>query len=371
MRIYISRGLHKFKITLASFILSSSVFALEVTHQVRPYSNFESAMLNSACATMKTGSFASRCNPALFPMHKIEGVSLSLMGKADGDSVDNARDLIFKPIDEALIRRLFEEKNFNSFSLSTDLSFQNSFFELSYSPYFLLADLYLFNPAFPEISLNLVNRESLRLTSGYIMFGKRDSEEDLLSLGASVYYYDHQYENTSFSLFDLSSQRPENLIKFKSETGVSGDLGLFYQTELWFLPNFSMQIKNLASKIEINDSFISSATRQETLALFETYSSIGIGESFSTQFGGFEISLELPFTEIYEEMITRLISLGLRYDLRLFNLFMGFSEHYQNIGFQFRSQNFNVGISYGREADLGKSQSTSENSVYVGVDVFL
>ncbi|MBF0298101.1 MAG: hypothetical protein HQK51_05235 [Oligoflexia bacterium] len=368
-----------FFIIVILLLIPKQLFAFEVTHQIRPGSVFETTALNNACSTMKGSLFSSRCNPALFETSKEQGIYLSLVSKAEGDSIDNGRDLIFKPITEEVIRRLLQERNFNSFTFNGEVVFKNRFFELSYSPYYLLADLYIFNPAFLEVSIHLANIETLRLTHGrgilkYSPF--KDSGNDLqfnLSLGSSLFYYEHSFENIIISLYDLSYKKATELITFKTIYGTAADVGLFLDNNNKYIPTISAQVKNINSKINEGkkDANSKSSLYQSTLLLFDTYSSIGIGKNFNTILGGFNLDIELPFTSFYQELVAEQITLGCKYSLSLFSLFFGLAKYYQNIGLRFDSSNFNIGIIYAREEDMGKLQPKLEQTIYLGVDIIL
>lgn len=358
-------------LAIVSF-LPSSLKAYEVTHLVKPYSTFETASLKNSCSTIRGVNYSSNCNPALFPYSNQQGIAISIIGKSDGDSIDVGKELIFDPITEPLIRKLFEEKNYNSFTFNGNISFKTSLFEITYIPYYLMADLYIFNPSFPEISINLVSREVLQLTSGIEVGAITLGESSYsLSVGTNLFYYEHTYENTTFTLFDLGFQKPEELIVFKSKYGLSGDLGFLLSNDSAFVPDISIQFKNIESKVERNEARVRSAYQQESKYLFETYSSLGIGKKLETSYGGIGLNLEQPFIGYFEEYSTDDLSLGIHYDLKLFSIFLGISKQYKNIGMQFKSNTFNVGITYARENDTNRSGSKDENSVYTGIDINL
>ncbi len=309
---------------------------------------------------------------ALFPFQKNEGISLSIVGKSDGDSIDNGRDLIFDPITEDLLRKLFEETNYNSFTFNSEVSFKNSLFEITYIPYYLMADLYLFNPVFPEISMNLVNREELRLSSGFLLLGDGDLENSTnLSMGSSLFYYSHTSANTLFSLFDLSNTDAEELIQFNSKYGVSGDLSLFLSLPSDIIPNFSIQYKNIASRINRNEKLTNSSTQLETSYLFDDYLLLGLGKSYKTLYGRFSYNLELPTENYLSDAKFEHLNLGLNYTLKLLSLFMGLGKNYQTLGISFNSEQFNVGISYSKEKDLGDFQENYDDSAYIGMAINL
>ncbi|MGZ3653576.1 MAG: hypothetical protein ACXWSC_20675 [Bdellovibrionota bacterium] len=352
----------------ASLAFSAPALAFVVTHQVRPNSNFDAAALSNSCSTIPSLSSPTQCNPALFPVSENQGISVNLVGKSNGNSIDNGYDLIFKPVSEDLLRRLFQQRNFNSFSLSTDIVFKTKLFELSYSPYYLFADIFIYNPAFPEISLNLVNRETLRLSSGTMLFEK-DSRR--LSFGASVFYYKHEYDNTNFSLLDLTSVKPGDLIKFSAVSGVAGDVGLFFEEKSWPISRFAVQVKNVGSKISTDPDKASSYYQQTNRFLFEPYSSVGIGKSFLTNAGEFNLNAELFSNKYFTSFEPGFATIAARYSIRLFSLLGAYSARYQNIGVRFDSQFFNVGLFYTREVDIGSYQGDPDRSIYTGIGVSL
>ncbi|MBF0360138.1 MAG: hypothetical protein HQK49_03965 [Oligoflexia bacterium] len=359
----------------SSLLPSSLLLAFEVTHQIRPGSVFETTALNSACSTITGTIFASRCNPALFAYSKDseQKITISMVGKAEGDSIDNGRDLIFKPITEDTIRRLLQERNFNTFSFNGEILFRNKFFELSYSPYYLLADLYIFNPAFLEVSIHLVSLEILRVTHGRKILTFSPSNTFNLSSGVSLYYYKHSYENTIISLYDLSYKKAVDLITFKTLYGTSADIGLFLDNDNKYIPSLSAQVKNLNNKVKEGKENANSKSSlyQSTLFLFDTYSTIAIGKGVNTIIGGFNVDLEFPFDEFYRELRKKYITFGSKYSLTLFSLFFSISKYYKSIGLRFDSSNFNIGVLYAREKDMGDLQPKPEQSIYLGIDIIL
>ena len=232
----------------------------------------------------------------------------------------------------------------------------------------MIGDLYIFNPAFPEISLNLLNRETLRLTSGDEIFSDRFGAKSI-SMGYSIFYYKNSYANNTFSLFDLANQSPEELIVFKEDRGADGKLSFLYVPKVSWLPKVSYQIHNIldAAKFERPDADIS----QNSILLFERYTTIGLGTDFETTYGGIEFNLELFFSNFLEEFYSKQAVLSMRYNLNLFSLNLAGSVNYQNIGALFRSENMNVGIAYSREKDAPAVQSIYDNSAYILIEVSL
>lgn len=359
-----------FKRIIVSFSLFSlSTQAINVTHSIKPGNGFHTSSLQNSCSTFLGTSFSSECNIALFPLSPKNGIFISGVAKSDGDSIDNGRDLIFDPITLELLRNLFQNSNYNSFSFNSRVSFSNELFEISYSPYYLLADLYLFNPAFPEISLSLVNRETLSLSSGFLLFGKKAPESFKISTGARLSYYSHESANSLFSLFDLSNQNPESLILFNTQYGLQLDLSFFVDLGNDFLPDFSFQFKNLGSRIKVNEASAISATRLSPRLLFEPFSQFGIGKKIDTPFGAFSLNLENYILDVNQQIDWDRSAFGVYYTLNLFSIYGSLSKFYKIVGISFRSELFDVGVSYNSEKDIGNFQQGYENSAYIGVDI--
>lgn len=359
------------KITTANILLLAyPLYGFEVSHRIGTGTSFSKASLVNACSTLRGETFSSKCNPALFPYSTSEGVSFTMTGKSDGDSIENGREIIFDPITEPLLRRLFTEKNFNSFTFETDLSFKSTLFELTYSPYYLMADLFIFNPAFPEISVNLANREALKLTTGTEIY-KGDWFNS--SLGFNLFYYDHLYANTIFSLADLAITRAENLIQFSRYNGISGDVGLYFSNETTFFPDFSFQAKNIATKIKKNELRQESATYQEALFLFENYYTVGVGKKISTIYGAVDVGIEQPFhfNEKTNQSSLNYTAASLRYNLSLIAFSIAGSKYFQSFALEFNSKNFNVGVAYTKDSETLGRQKNREDAIYSGLEINL
>ncbi|OFZ35964.1 MAG: hypothetical protein A2504_02160 [Bdellovibrionales bacterium RIFOXYD12_FULL_39_22] len=349
--------------------------ALIVTHQLRPNGNFETVALGNACSTIAKENFSARCNPALFSYSQEDDVSVIFAGKSDGNSIDNGHNLIFYPITEEMVRKIFQTSSFTTFSFNSDFVFKAKMFEIAYSPYYLLADLYMFNPAFPEISLYIVNHENLRLTSGRKL-GQSTifSNTFSLSAGGSIFYYEHGFANTVFSVFDLALSSPEDLVQMKTIYGVAADLGFFVDNDSLFFPKLALQIKNINSKIndghdQRND--LGTAAVMQTNFLFETYSTLGLGKNLKTTYGAFDLSLEIPFYGYFLELGQEHIIMSSRYNIGLFSLLFSSGKYFQSWGMRFNSQYLNIGLTYSRESCLGSAQQSTEHSIYTGIDIIL
>lgn len=353
---------------LSLIFVSTFSFSLDVVHPIRPSRDYSTSTLNGSCLATKSENFIIPCSYANFDKNQKAGVSFSLVGKTDGDAIDTGLDLIFEHISEELIRKLFEQRNYNSFTFNGSLIFKTSLFDITYTPYYLLADLLIFNPAFPEISIHLVAREELRISRGKNLYNDKDISIDA---GVSLFYYEHTFENTTFSLFEIAENNAKDLISFKNIYGTSGDLDLKFSWKNERIPNFSFQIKNIGSKLNSHRRHIASSINQSTLFLFETYSNFGLGKSISTKYGRFDFNYTIPFTSIYKNYHLDQSSFSIGYGLNLFSFNTSISKFFQIIGVKFDSEFFNIGINYSRERDLGKIQNTPDESVYTGIDIII
>ena len=187
------------------------------------------------------------CNPALFPFQKDEGVRMGLSTITDGESVEVGQKLLFDPISEEFLQKLFNKRSYNSWGANSYIELRTSKFFLSYDPVSVNADVYVFNPSCPEVAMSLVKSNRLQLTSGW-----KAIDNDLLiaSIGSKVYYYRSEYYQDSFFLSDLSSQHVDELISFKDQSGVAADIGTFFKFTNPYLPKVSFLVKNLGTKFQ-------------------------------------------------------------------------------------------------------------------------
>lgn len=293
---------------------------------------------------------------------------MSIVGKAEGSSIDTGKKLIFEPITESLIKDLFQKNSYNSFSFNSNISFFTPYFKLSYSPYFALADILIFNPAFPEISLALTNRSTLSLTSGFSLNPLINSKDIDLNFGYSINYYQQTISQSRFSLFDLSSTRPDQLIKFNDKKGVTPDVGMLLELKKLYSLKLSAQVKNIATSYKINKERAASPYYLEHKYIFETYSQLGVGKNIQTKYGGINFNIEGFFEGYYESFDYSRTTAAIRYDLGLFSILSAISKNYKTFGMHFLSQNFDVGLTYMNEKNIGKYQKKADNAVYLGVD---
>lgn len=349
-------------------VLANDLHAIEVTHVLNPGGNFLTATTARSCSTFSADRDSISCNPALFALSNTSGLQLGIVGKAEGNSIDTGKKLIFEPISEALIKDLFQKNAYNSFSFNTNISFFTPYFKLSYSPYFALADILIFNPAFPEISLALTNRSTLALTSGFSLNPLFNLKEIDLNFGFTLNYYQQTLSHDRFSLFDLSTSKPEQLIRFTDSKGFSPDVGTLLDFKNMYSLKVSAQIKNIASNYKIDKRRESSPYYLEHKYLFETYSQAGIGKNFQTVWGGININVEGFFESYFRRFDYSRTVVSLRYDLGLFYLLSAYSKNYKTFGMHFLSQNFDVGLTYMSERNIGNYQKNPDDAVYLGID---
>ena len=349
-------------------LLISDLFAIEVTHVVSPGGNFLTSTVARSCSTYALDRDTLSCNPALYALSQSSGLQLSIVGKAEGSSIDTGKKLIFEPITEPLIKDLFQKNSYNSFSFNSNISFFTPYFKLSYSPYFALADILIFNPSFPEISLALTNRSTLSLTSGMSLnsiFGTKDVD---LNFGYTLSYFQQTLSHNRFSLFDLSTSKPEELITFSHKNGITPDVGTLLELKNFDSLKISAQIKNIATSYDFSETRAASPYLLEHKYLFETYSQLGIGKNFQTKWGGVDLNIEGFFEKYFQTFDYSRTTLSMRYDLGLFVFLTALSKNSKSLGMHFLSQNFDVGINYINERNIGKYQKTADNAVYLGID---
>lgn len=348
---------------LVLIIIIQPVIGTVITHQIKPGGDFTEASHLGACSTLYTMNNSINCNPA-FATNREEGIlHVGFISKGDGDSIENGKKLILEPINEKLLRSLFENDSFNSFSLSSNLTFHTNYFTLEYSPYYLVGDILLFNPAFASMSLNLINRETLRaVTAKNYQINSMGIKE--IKIGLGVASYTNITSQSTVNLIDLASKQPEDLVPFEKNKGISSELGALIQSDKSFLPDLSLVAKNIGAP-KISQSHAQSSEKITSFLLLEPYSTLGIGKTFVSNQGLWHAELLVPFRDFYQAYYAEYITTSIGYQLGLMDLTLASSKYISQFGMNFKSRLFDVGIIFAKERDLGAYSSTYKDSVYI------
>jgi hypothetical protein len=349
----------------------SKALAYEVSHVQKPFSNFETTALNNACSNLKFSRYAVHCNPALFPFLKMKrNFLMSIHGKSDNSGIQNAKKYLFDDISQSDLEKLFNQDNFNSFTFNSSLSFYTEFFVLSYSPYYIVADVLVNNPSFPIISLLLVDRSTLSLSYGIPIVGDPDSDDFFISLGAQVSYYSEKYLNSVFSAADLTGNSFKDKLNFQKEKRAVGNIGGFVEwKEMSFLPSISFNIRNLGETREVDESRINSVSRIELSQMLEGVSEIGLGYNFYTFLGGLYFGSTLPFSGVFNESQFEFASVGIRHSLGMFSTYLSIGQYFDSLAFKLSSKSTSVALVFAREQEIFEFNKTKEKAVYFNMEI--
>jgi hypothetical protein len=335
---------------------------------VKPFGNFDTTAMGNACSTLKDSREAISCNSALFPFNNSKLVSAYIVSSTDGSSVENTQKLVFKKVEQEFLRELFNEDNYLNFSMNSNIEFFTPYFALSYSPYYVLADILVSNPAFPEISVNLLRRSSLKLTSGVNLSEKLGISWININAGGSLIHYRDKYSNSTFSLISLSSYDMDELIPFETKSPTVADVGTFFEVPtLKYLPQFSLQVKNLGSNHKIDKVKKESKRDIQTSYLLENYSTVGLGYNFSLSYGQFFTGVDLPFYGVFEKP-NDYYSMGFKYSLNLFSAYASVAKYFETFGLKFATSNTAIGILYSHEKPIKGYNMRAANSVYLSLE---
>lgn len=286
----------------------------------------------------------------------------------DGESVEVGQKLLFDPIKEEFLRKIFAERSFNSWSANSYIELRTSKFFLGYDPLSVNADVFVFNPSSPEVAMSLVKSNRLQITSGALLV---DNNFMKASVGAKVYYYRSEYYQDSFFLSDLTGQDVEDLVKLKDRSGVAFDFGTFFKFQNTWLPKVSLLLKNVNSKYKTKEEDILAENQMRPLLTYETYSRVGLGYDYKTSWGAFNTEINLPFKEMYQNLYNEYISGSIGYSLSRFSTQVSLSKYQQVFGFNFGSKIAGIGIFYGRSRPLGDFSTQRENIGGVRAEVSL
>ena len=333
-------------------------WAFPVLHLIKPESSFTQITTLEACTTYLNTSDLVSCNPALFPFQNQEGLRMGLSTITDGESVEVGQKLLFDPISKEFLEELFEKRAFNSWGANSHIEFRTSKFYLTYNPLLINADVYVFNPASPEVAMSLVKSNRLQVSSGLKLI---DTDSVILSLGTKIYYYRSEYFQDSFFLSDLSSEDIEKLIKLKNRSGVAGDIAAFMDFPDTYLPKISVVLKNLNSQYKNTEKDILAENQMRPLLVYETYSRLGLGYSYKQKWGVINSEVNFAFRELFQDYYNEYLVASIGYSLTRFSTNLSYSKYQQVFGFNFGSKLANIGIFYGKSRPLGDFSAQEEN----------
>jgi hypothetical protein len=348
--------------------ISSLSWAFPVLHFIRPESNFTQIVTLDSCSTHALTRDMVSCNPALFPYQKEEGLRLGLSTITDGESVEVGQKLLFDPIKEDFLRDIFEDRPFNSWGANSIIQLRTSKFYLSYDPLLVNADVYVFNPASPEVAMSLIKSNRLNVTSGLEIL---NNDSLKFSLGSKVYYYRAEIFQDSFFLSDLTSQEADDLVKFKKRNGVAADVGSYFEFHNKWFPKIGLQVKNINSVIRNKDAEVISENQMRPVLVYETYSRLGLGYDWKTTWGIFNTEINAPFSNYFEDIYNEYISASLTYSLSRFSSSLSFSKYQHAFGFNFGSKIATIGIFYGSSRPLGDFSNQKEELAGIRGEVSL
>jgi hypothetical protein len=346
------------------FLWASSAWGIGVYHEHRPFSTFESLSATSFCA-IDTIQAPFTCAPGLYGKKSRQNVSFNINLKADGDAVDNGQKLLLEEIDESTLRGIFEGENFNSFTFDSRIEFNTPYMSIYYSPYYLVADSLLQNPALPELSLFLAKKSDLGVASSYDPWS-------LVSLGARAGYQTIKSARSQLSLLDIATNDVDRLVKFESVYSPSVDLSAsFWGTDFHpLLPYVTLQAKNLFSGHGLKRRNLEGADYLEPFTLFEKHYQLTIGRIFLTDIGTLKIGVN-GFADAEEKVYDDFASLGVGYDLNKFSLNITGAKFRKSLGFVFKSRVMDIGLVYTNERELGELQTKYTDSVYLSGNLHL
>lgn len=350
------------------FFFSTLSWGFPVLHFIKPESNFTQITTLDSCSTYLYTRDMVSCNPALFPYQKDEGLRIGLSTITDGESVEVGQKLLFDPIKEEFLREIFEEQPFNSWGANSYIQLRTAKFHLGYDPLLINADIFVFNPASPEVAMSLVKSNRLNITTGVEAI---NNDLMRMSLGVKAYYYRAEFFQDSFFLSQLSTQRANELIKFKKENGIAGDISTFIQFKNVYLPKVSLVVKNLNSAIRNEEEDIISENQMRPLLVYETYSRAAFGYDFKANWGVFNAEINAPFSNVFGSVYTEYIVGSLGYALSRFSTSASFSKYQQAFGFNFGSRIASIGIFYGNSRPLGDFSTQTEQIAGVRGEVSL
>ena len=350
-------------------LFSANLYALPLSITNRPHFSFNQVGTLDACGVYKKRRDSINCNPGNFKNSAYEGMLFHLTTKTDGDSVETGKNLIFEPITQEDLKEIFELNSFSSWDANSMIEFRTKLFYLSYEPIYASANFLLYNPAFPEVSVNLSSQRRINLTVGEeFKIGKGH----IFSIGTNIHYFERNYFSGSFALLDVTGGGTDDLIDFKKTSGINLDIGFIYEnTNSTYFPIIAFQSRNIGAIAEVDEDKINSETFLEPILLYETYHKLDIGYDLALTYGSIGFSSSLPynddFTKLYGDYITHSVS----YSLWDFEIMGATSRYTDMLAVKFASDMNAIGIYFGSSKALGNFLEKKEQFAGVTLEIYL
>lgn len=352
-------------------IFSTKAFSYEVSHLLKPYGNNQTMISQNVCMSSGMSAYYDlNCSPALFTKAKDAGVFIYFAGKAEGRSIDTGKELILEKITANRLRALFENANYNTFTFSAGLEFLTPYFKVFYSPYYLVADSFIGNPAFPEVALGLANQKTLGVTSG-VDFNTPALVAPLfnkLYIGGTFSYYARTMANTSLTIADLSLRPEGELIQFHDTRGVALDIGMHLENT----PNnylFGVVMKNIFDQYQVDEQLLNSSNRIEYTYIWGPYAYIYWGKKFESDLGELAIGSRIYYDGYFQYSDYEKSALFASFDLGFFTMLGSYSKYHRGAGLLFNSRSYAVGVNYFAEKDIYNYDIEEERSAYLFVEL--
>ena len=334
----------------------------------KPHFSFLQLTTLDTCGIFTNRRDSIHCNPASFKSSATEGLTFHLSTKTEGDSVELGKKIIFDPITKETLEELFELDSFSSWDANSMIEFRNSLFYLSYDPVYATANFFVFNPAYPEVSLMTSSQRRINITMGE----EFNLNNNIFSIGGSLFYFERSYFSGTFALLDVNSKGIGELIDFEKTNGINADLGFIYHHKDYeWIPKLSIIARNIGSLVKVNEDNIDSEKLIEPILLYEPYSKIDLGYDFKTLYGYFGVAVGAPFNKNFSEFYSDYIATSVNYSIWDFELSGAISKFSQVSSFKFSSPNNAIGVNFGRSKALGDFLSDYESFSYVSLEIYL
>lgn len=349
-------------------IMISKVYAIALHAQNKPHFSFTQISTLDTCGILANRRDSVSCNPAHFHDSSYQEMVFYISSKTDGDSVDNGQKLLFEPIEKETLNDLFERNSFNNWDADTRIEFRTKLFYLSYDPIYANANFFVYNPAFPEIVLNMSSQRRINITSGTkYTIGKNE-----FHFGAHLYYFERQITQSSFALVDVSSTPVDELIDFEKSHGINADVGfIFKNTQYLWIPIIGFQLKNIGSNEEIDQENVESETVLENLFLYDAYNRFEVGYDFKLKYGSLGIQYAQYISPELDRFYADYQTIALNYSIWDFEIMGATSQFANSIAFKFSSDSNAIGINYGSARALGGFNDRAEEFAGISLEIYL
>jgi hypothetical protein len=329
---------------IAAFAIARYADGAPVRHLQGDRSDEYQSQTLGACS-LHPSAMTFHCNPARYGENDFIGIRGHLALRAQQNAIETTNDLLFETLTKESITKLFDQQDFQTFSLNTRVEALYPTVGVSFVPINALAGIKIINPSLPELQATAIQQSVWRLHTAKRWDDLPSVGVDSISLGVSPYYFERRTVEVQTTVLDLVVKDVEEYVKERRSFGVSADLGLNVAFKSSYLPELALRMDAVTEGVDAEDSRMPVSLARYVQAM----SSVELGKTHRTDWGDVYAAGRLPFIGRYGRPLWLDSSVSLSYRVPNLEVLAGYSPYVRSFGFIFSARVYNLGLQYTNE----------------------